>query len=202
MSELEGKGATPHFGHPFLQPSAKHGGAFWNPLTPCAMLTSQRMTVGRSLLWGSQSWRLTKRQVQRLFSLHKEMLRRMLGLKRNAVQETFLDFYRKGMRKAAGILRDSSAGSWVQQWRIGLHRWAGHLARLPQGSLPKAVLEYRDIIWWRVNQIEVHPLRHAGRFKAWRWEDTLEKFHTAAWAAFAQRRESWKLTERQFAASS
>ena len=166
--------------------------------------------VGRSLLWGAESWTLTVAEKRRVRSLQRSMLRRFAGPKRQA-DEDFLVWIRRSTR--AAVLAAESAG--VRCWRIEHPRakwsWAGHLARM--GGYRAHSWAYKTTFWrdaaWKENYsrgtflFSTRPLRsRAGRWS--RWEDEIvygsSQLGVSAWNLEAANKKWWSESATVFAA--
>ena len=90
-----------------------------------------------------------------------------------------------------------------------IHRWAGHVARLPANHWLAEVVRVRAVQFWRWAQ-QRHTDKWTGvlpkRFKIFRWEDQLCKWHSdgrtknlwenTGWWKDAQDRLSWRRAEQ------
>ena len=86
------------------------------------------LSLRRTALWGSGSWRLRVAEARALNTAEMEIVRRIVGVPRKK-EEPWLDFYKRAMRLARAVVWKFCGGqlsdqAWQCHWR-----WAGHLAR-------------------------------------------------------------------------
>ena len=84
--------------------------------------------VGRSLLWGSESWTLTVAEKKKLRAVERSMLRRFAGPSRRT-GEDWVPWVRRATRVAEEAAKAAGVKSWVHQHLLAKWRWAGHVAR-------------------------------------------------------------------------
>ena len=165
--------------------------------------------VGRSLLWGAESWTLTVAEKKKIRGMQRSMLRRFAG-PRHEADEDFVSWIRRSTRAAMEAARSSGVNRWVINHLKAKLCWAGHLA---------CMREYRQESWafkatfWRDSRwrgeyaaggplYSVRPLRsRAGRWS--RWEDEIvhgyQQFGDDAWSLHAGDRKRWNGMAQVFA---
>ena len=138
-------------------------------------------TVGRSMTWALETTRASAVIKRLLKSAQRQMVVKMLGLKRISegwVIEPWLQYHIRMCTKAKTVLRsnDSEITKMLERDKI---QFASHISRFAIGDrethLVKHVLLWRPLKWWRLQQIHikegrdflVHP---EPGFKA-RWEN-------------------------------
>jgi hypothetical protein len=121
-----------------------------------------------ALIYGCQTWALTKRMQDRLRTTQRCMERIMLGItKRDRKTVTWI-------RQQTG-LQDIVVRIKQQKWQ-----WAGHLARTNDNRWTKRVTEW----------IPLDAKRKRARPKT-RWEDEIVKSTSATWSRIAQDKVKW-----------
>ena len=84
------------------------------------------------LLYGSESWALTKKHRDKLRGLHRKCVRSMCRISMWHVQE-----YRITAQKLEDRLGVQSLGTYLVRRRL---RWLGHVRRMPWNRLPRKLL--------------------------------------------------------------
>ena len=157
--------------------------------------------VGRSFLWGAESWTLTAVEKRRIRSMQRAMLRRFAGPRR-LPEEDFIPWIRRSTKIATEAATSAGVNCWVEDHLRSKWRWAGHLARMreyrPDSWAVKATF-WRDSAWKADygpggRLFHVRPLRaRAGRWN--RWEDEIaehyHRMHPGAWTDMANDKEAW-----------
>ena len=161
--------------------------------------------MGRSILWGAESWTLTKKQKTTLRGVQRHMLRRFLAPARQA-GENWIDWVKRATRVAERIARECNVRSWVDDHLAAKWRWAGHLARMcitSRSGLPAKMTFWMDSEW-RYYQVSnargfsARPRRRrSGRWC--RWEDEIYDFCNS-WKLKAQDRDAWAQLQTPFMA--
>ena len=78
-------------------------------------------------------------------------------------------------------------------------RWAGHLARLPEwrgDRLGTRLLRFRDTHWLKRCVAQHGHQGHVGRFRVWRWEQSISKFCGTLWQDKARDKVAWEETAK------
>ena len=93
-----------------------------------ARMKLYNLSLRRTALWGSGSWRLRVAEARSLNTAEMEIVRRIVGIPRKK-DEPWVKFYQRSMRLARAIVWKYLGGqhasvAWCYHWR-----WAGHLAR-------------------------------------------------------------------------
>jgi len=166
--------------------------------------------VGRSLLWGAESWTLTMAEKRKIRGMQRSMLRRFAGPRRQP-DEDFVVWIRRATRAAIEAATSAGVNCWVIDHLKAKWCWAGHLARM--GDYRENSWAYKATFWrdsaWKSEYVagplySMRPLRsRAGRWG--RWEDELvqgfQQFGDGAWHAHAGDKKSWNDMAPAFAAS-
>ena len=163
------------------------------------------LTFMSALLWLSETWHPTQRQIEFMDSWAARMIARACCLKRRSEEEP-TEYWRRLHRFGHDRLKLYLGGANVQR-RRKLHGLAGHLARMTDGW-PYIALRTRSLAWWRAFQRR-DLCKHPKRFHVWRWEQQLVTFYGEAasmfvddnvgWMEQAQNRASWKANASAFA---
>ena len=138
--------------------------------------------VGRSLLWGSESWTLTVAEKQQLRGVERSMLRRFAGPRRGP-GEDWLVWIKRATKLAVDAAEQAGVQSWVHQHLCAKWNWAGHVARME--SYREDSWAFRTTFWrgsaWRAENKpgsalhSLRPLRpRPGRWL--RWEDEIAHY--------------------------
>jgi len=160
------------------------------------------VVVGRSALWGSESWTLTRRQKERLQAVQRRMLRRFAGRRRQP-DEDWVTWIRQSTHMALNAAAAAGTKGWIQEHLARKWQWAGHVARMAayrESSWTFKLTVWRDSYWMSMQQPDSaeyssRPLRaRAGRFR--RWEHEAHTFASlmvldVAWVVLAQDKKSW-----------
>ena len=171
-----------------------------------------KIAIGTSVTWLAATWKLTAAQEKRLRSWAARLVARIKGVTRNHDEEMG-QFWRRLHREGHKLLVEFDADP-VVTYRLLVHRLGGHLARMPDESVPKQALMTRPLAWWRAEQAkwdDKYSGLHPKRFNCWRWEAHFEDWYGAAvvtedqapvevgWLSRAQTRHLWKKGESAFA---
>ena len=127
------------------------------------------------MIYGCQTWVVTKRMQDRLKTTQRSMERAMIGVTK----------------------RDHRTNEWVRQ-QTGVQdiivrikqlkwQWAGHVARITDNRWTRAVTE-----WLPLDQ-----KRKKARPKV-RWEDDIKKYIGVTWMRVGRNRKAWKHHEEAF----
>ena len=167
------------------------------------MITS----VWASVLWGGALWTLTKAMKSAIDSWSARTVSTILGIKRGA-EEAMDQWWRRFHRVGHEVLKKRGQTLSNMAERL-IHRWAGHVARLPTNHWLAEVVRARAVQCWRWAQ-QRHTDKwtgvHPKRFKIFRWEDQLCRWHSegctqnpwenTGWWKDAQDRLSWRRAEK------
>ena len=165
-------------------------------------------TAFSAVLWLAETWHPTVCQASRMESWAARLAGRVARVCPDSTEDAG-SFWRRWHRTGHNLMLQNGGGV-VFRMRRRLHSFAGHLARSPDKIL-SCSLRTRGLAWWRAVQVQgLFP--HPGRFKAWRWEEQLEKFYgrncciftdvNSGWMLQAQNRSAWKISETSFAHAS
>ena len=141
--------------------------------------------VLQRILWGCESWVLTKKRLQHLRGVHTKMLRSMIacpghlqGLEPGTRILEHTRHVRQLLQTHKFLLLDELAGR--KFWN-----WSGHVARLKSDHIAHDWIRFRDMAWWRKQQADPQGWRHIHSDAAIaRWEGPLIRY--SAW------KENWK----------
>ena len=186
----------------------------WRPLLTAHWLPQKRRfalmasAVWASTTWCAQTWATTKAMRKALDSWSARMAAQVVQLRRLPDEDIgawWRRMHRVGHQKIAQFLAPLS--SMCLQM---VHRWGGHVARLSPLHFTAAAMRCRGMQWWRWRQSQ-HTYAHPQRFRAWRWEEQLSRFHgdgfssevatNTGWLGLAQNRTAWRNAEHAFIAS-
>ena len=176
----------------------------WSHVLECSATIQTRLrfwmlTVGRSLLYGLSSTRENSFNSERLDIVQRNMIRRMMKLKRQViawvdsaegsvpVYEQWVDWQIRSLRRA----RDEILKAGLKiSCKLTQERtfWAGHVGRFDLGDrephILKHVLLWRPVTWWKLqtffNGCKMTTLFHnveVGGLRRWEWhlpEDWLQ----------------------------
>ena len=87
------------------------------------------------VLYGCETWTLTKRQEQRLLVFENIILRRIMGPIYDRQEGVWRRRHNEELRE---ISRQPLITNYIRAQRI---RWAGHAARMEEGRMPRSVME-------------------------------------------------------------
>ena len=138
--------------------------------------------VGRSLLWGCESWTLSVAEKKKMQAVERNMLRKFAAPRR-ATGEDWITWVRRATRIATERAGRAGVKSWVQQHLCAKWQWAGHIARM--GSYRPESWAFKTTFWramdWKANNgpgsayYHLRPLRaRPGRWR--RWEDEVGRY--------------------------
>ena len=162
--------------------------------------------VGRSLLWGAESWTLTVAEKKALQAVQRSMLRRFAAPRKRA-EEEWLAWIRRATHIALANAETARVHCWVKEHLRMKWRWAGHLARMrkyrPDSWALKATV-WRGTAWQKemtedTELFRWRPLRpRPGRWG--RWENNISSFYQSVgriWTEEAINKQHWQsLTEQ------
>ena len=177
-------------------------------MTPCQRLRLFNAVVGRSVLWGAESWYLTLAQQRSRRAVERQMFRpmpRRFASSGRRTEEDYLTWIRRATREAISAASDARIKPWLEQMKLAKWRWAGHVIRKAQyeeESWDYIATRWRDASWQAQNACERRPLRsRAGRWG--RWEDDIMKycrqFGETDWITFALDKTAWEDKASHFA---
>ena len=167
--------------------------------------------VGRSLLWGCESWTLSIAEKQKLRAVERCMLRKFAGPGR-APGEDWVHWVRRATKVATEKTEGTGVKSWVQQHLEAKWRWAGHLARM-EDYRPES-WAFKTTFWrdcrWKLDYApgsalySDRPLRaRPGRWR--RWEQEVAQYALSLgledWRCFAKEKLAWHEAAEDFAKS-
>ena len=124
--------------------------------------------VSATLLYGCESWILSKSLATQLERFHIQCILHMLRPRRRKV-ELWLDWHRRSVHLARHLRRRMKQQPWLEKLLFRQHAW---WAKSQTGTAVHAkVLQWRSLVWWRMAQQQ--GVRHPARFSPWRWESQL-----------------------------
>jgi len=146
-------------------------------------------TVGAVLTYGLESVELTKTQLERLRGVRRSMMRKMWGLRWEAVSTEMV--YEDWIRMTTSRMEDEvewmgEAARWEEAAAARKFRWAGHLVRRGTERRTKRIL------------VATERSTRAKRGKPkQRWKDTMEGLVGVGWQQTAENREWWQFFGRE-----
>ena len=157
-----------------------------------ARLRCLQVLVASTLMWGSGSWNVTKKQRSLLRGVQQRMLSKMLGFRR-CPRESIADYCARVNRCSARLLATHGHQKWdIQQMRL-YYDFMGSLARMRQHDpdrITHQILCYKDLDYIASLEAEFGNQTHGRRFHAWRLESPLYK-HVRDWKRRAQCPSEW-----------
>ena len=146
--------------------------------------------VRSSALWACNTWPIQESLLKQANSQQLHQVRAMLGRSRQPTEQ-WAEWNTRTLREARMIAQREQLQRWSTfvLWQVwGL---VGHLAR--GHPTTQAVLQWRNIKWWRGQQSLRHGARHAHRFNP---HLDIERHIVAVagedWLAIAQNRQRWQ----------
>ena len=153
--------------------------------------------VTSTLLWGCESWTLTKAEEQELIRVQNRMLRRIVVSARQP-DELWVDWIKRATRRAREHAIQCGIRFWVPTYLQTKWRWAGHVMRMDSTRLARRATEWRDSEWNAIEEAlhgrSKNRIKRPYKQRWFRWEDALRQH--------AKQRDwqSWqsKVTDRHF----
>ena len=160
-------------------------------------------TVQPTMLYACCCWVLTKDRAQKVRTLQRRMLRRIIGIKRKVSEdergtesgEPWGDWMQRSTRIVESTMQNFGLKDWVAEVHRRKFRWAGHVARRTDDRWTKEVLDWT-------------PVGHRRRGRPLlRWTDSIESFFetlfgqsptTDDWFEAAKDRSTWKGLEEEY----
>lgn len=162
-------------------------------------------TVSQTLLWGSESWTLTVKQKRQLRSVQRNMLRRMVGIRRRP-DEDYVSWIKRATTAAEDHARMAGAECWVRGYLRRKWQWAGRIARMDKDRWAIKVTAWRAADWssWQLvgaSAYGARPIRsRPGHYQ--RWETELCRFmgHLGGhlWQDMADNSDMWQSQAEHF----
>jgi endonuclease/exonuclease/phosphatase family metal-dependent hydrolase len=154
---------------------AKYRDILKSKMPMCLKRKVYNQCIQPAMIYGCQTWAITKRMQDRLKTTQRSMERAMIGVSK----------------------RDHRTNEWVRQ-QTGVQdiivrikqlkwQWAGHVARITDNRWTRSVTE-----WLPLDQ-----KRKKARPKV-RWEDDIKKYIGVTWMRVGRDRKSWKHHEEAF----
>lgn len=100
-----------------------------------------------ALLWGLETWCLTRPQRDKLSTIHRVMIGRMLKIFQKP-KETHCDFFRRRERCRTAAITTHCRAKWGQLQRFRWLTFAGHVQRADDSHDVKRITSWRDSHWW------------------------------------------------------
>ena len=150
--------------------------------------------VLQAILWGAESWHITKRRMAQLRGVHMRMLRYMIpppgilqGLEIGERTVEHARYVRELLHKQGFDLLDTL-------WARKYWGWAGHITRLSPSFPASQWHSYRNHKWWKREQKNPWGKRHCEYdANVSRWETPLIRHSVWGqdWKAHTSNRERW-----------
>ena len=145
--------------------------------------------VTPAVLYGAGTWTLTKAMEAKLVTTKRQMLRKMLGAKREN-DETWVDYVQRSTHLAEDKMNKMGYENWVGQCRRKKWKLAGRISQTTDGRWSKRLICWRPFF-------RCHPCRDVGRPCA-RWGDSIAKLAGEDWAVVAVDQDYWRILEEGF----
>ena len=139
--------------------------------------------VNPALLWCAGSWHLTQRQFSRLRGAQQQMLRSVVGGRRQP-GERLDDFLERKGRTIKNIEKIHGVRGWDELALRCAFSWAGHLARMEAWAPSRwsvRILRHRDWEYLQGLKTRFGSQLHGRKFHAWRWEMQFTKILGVEW---------------------
>ena len=117
--------------------------------------------VLQAVLWGSETWIITKKRLTHLRGLHTRMLKGMIRAPGRLQGLTDSERIVEYTRYVRDLLRANDFLLLDQLWAKRVWNWAGHLARVDRSFPVHMWTTYHDLQWWRQQQQD--PSGRSGR---------------------------------------
>ena len=151
--------------------------------------------IGQALLWGSESWHITRQRLQRIRGVELAMMRTLIPSPKFPKDTPTAQRYEQHKSLIRTTLKTHKYEGFDRQWVRRYHAWAGHLARLPAERWAKRAMQERNLAWWRTQQAIPTGYRHHKREgNISRWENQLGRHHPnhTQWPENARYRDRWQ----------
>jgi len=185
----------------------------WHLLRHRAASLRQRLrlfnaVVGRSLLWGAESWTLTVAEKKKIRVAQRSMLMRFVGPQLRT-DEDFVSWIRRSTHAAMKAATSAGVHCWVVDHLKAKWCWPGHLTRMREYMQER--LSFKSAFWrgsrWRGDYVVGGPLysmrpllSRAGRWS--RWEDEIvhgfQQIGDGTWSAHAADKKHWNGMAQMF----
>jgi hypothetical protein len=159
-------------------------------------------TVSKTVLWCSESWKLTVKQKRHLQATQRSMLRRIVCIKRHP-DEDYVDWIRRATRRAEGLARAAGVPCWVEEHLNCKWRWGRNIANMQENMWAQKTTFWRDAAWSAEqprgsSRTAIRSRR--GHFT--RWEGDFVKYAGMhgwdSWQSIAADEQTWKSHEADF----
>ena len=147
------------------------------------------------ILWGSETYTITKRRMAHLRGVHTRMAKGFIPCPGHFQGLQTGDRILEHTRHVRQLIKREGYQMLDYLWIARFWGWAGHVARL---KIPNPVaywISYHDVNWWREQQRNPKGRRHEGSAgNTSRWEDPIIRYTPLKhkWKSLAQNREDWK----------
>ena len=161
-------------------------------------------TVGKTLTWGAECWRLTTTEADSLIAFETRCLRQMLGRKRRP-GEGWAMFSSRVARVARELLRYHAIDDLITRLASQYFTWAGHVARI--SFYPIAVVDrWRSLQEWKALQAAGMVLdgansqswRHLKPGRYYHWDQGIHDYIGTDWRVLAADRDAWAERKASF----
>ena len=157
--------------------------------------------VLQSILWGSETWIVTKRRLTHLRGLHTRMLKSMIKAPGRLQGLPDTERILEHTRYVWGLLSANNFLLLDQLWAKRVWNWAGHLARIDRTFPVHMWTCFHDTQWWRQQQQNPQGRRHRNwDANTTKWEDPIITYSQLGetWKDTAQNRTRWQQLFSQF----
>ena len=143
-------------------------------------------------LYGCSCWTLTKAMSDKLRSVRRKMLRKILGARKHP-KEDWVEYFSRTTRYMEGFAKELGYESWEFLQRKRTFRFEGRVARCNDGRWSRRLLGWTP--WFRTGATFG---RNVGRPVA-TWANDLDKFAGSDWAHTALNQTLWAILEPGYA---
>ena len=151
-------------------------------VTPAALWAIGAAHPHDSLLRGANSIQLTQ-------------LRQMIGVKRKAAEE-WVEWNQRSLRHSRGVLARHLEFRWSSIILKSVWRLHGHIIRHQDDAT--ALIQWRNLAWWKQEQRSNNGMRHPHRYNAMLETERLLDTIAHPWQSTAQNRSKWASLEQGF----
>ena len=174
-------------------------GVFWQGTPLRHRVDLLYSTVLQAILWGAETWTPTKARLSRLRVTRLSMLRSFVKLPKVDLSPDAPHQRIQHDRHCVKYMKSIKKPLLDEIFLRKSFRWGGHVARLEGNRHAKWLLCWRDLKWWRREQLKDDGFRHFHRDgNRSKWEAALVRYVGLNWQTVAQNRERWRKSEDAF----
>ena len=162
-------------------------------------------TVSQTFLWGAESWNLSAKQKREIRSVQRDMLRKIVGIRRQ-LDEDWLEWVRRCSPKTQEWAKRAGVDCWVSKHLHLKWEWAGRVQRMSFDRWAKKVTIWRDSEWaswqWQGGPAYgTRPMRsRRGHFQRWETDFVNYANHLGqpTWQSLAENQHTWEQHAQSF----